>query len=259
MNKKIIKLFFIAISLFIIVKEVSAENNNKYKNPRTNYKVIIEDDAKLLTEEEILTLTEEVKSLTEYGNIAFKTITQNSTSTSNYASNYYHKIFGTSSGTLFLIDMDNRYIYIFSDGSNYKTITKAKANIITDNVYKYATKREYYICASKAFEQINTLLDGGKILEPMRYISNILISFVTAFLLSFIIVLFTTKIKRATNKEILSKCNITFNIGNISTIKTGQHKVYSPVSDSSSFGGSGGSSSGGGGGGSSGGGGGHSF
>ena len=72
--------------------------------------------------------------------------------------------------------------------------------------------------------------------------------------------MFTTKIKSATNKEILSKCNITFNIGNVSAIKTGQHRVYSPVSDSSSSGGGGRSSGGGGGGGSSsGGGGGHRF
>ena len=196
--------------------------------------------------------------LTEYGNIAFKSIKSNDTSTEDYASDYYHKNFGSSSGTLFLIDMDNRMIYIFSDGYNYKIINKAKANIITDNTYTYASRSDYYGCAEKAFSQINTLLEGGKISEPMRHISNALISLVVAFLINFLIVLSTTKISRASSDEVFKNCDITFAVNNIVGKKTGVDSVYSPVSESS-----GGSSGGGGGfsggGHSSGGGGGHRF
>lgn len=174
--------------------------------------------------------------LTEYGHIAFKTISENYTTASSYASNYYHERFGTDSGTLFLIDMDNRYIYIFSDGDNYNVIT-TKANIITDNIYQYATDRGYYKCASIAFSQINTLLNGGKISEPMRYISNILIALTLAFLINFIIVLVNTNIKKAKAKEILENCSIDFNIGEVRAYKTGTHSVYSPQSSSSYDGG----------------------
>lgn len=186
--------------------------------------------AELLTEKEIYDLMDDMKKLTEYGNVAFKTINENSYTTKTYASNYYHEVFGPSSGTLFLIDMDNKYIYIFSDGSNYKTITTSKAEIITDNVYKYASKGEYYKCASNAFIQIETLLNGGKIAEPMRYISNLFISITLAFFINFLIVLFNTKIKQLSNKEIISNCKIKFNVSNVNAVKTGTHKVYSPLS-----------------------------
>lgn len=266
-NKKYFSLLIVLFLIIISTTKVNAVSIEKYINKETNYEVIIEDDANLLSESEINKLQKEIVSLTKFGNIAFKTINENFTTTSNYASNYYHEKFGTSSGTLFLIDMDNRYIYIFSDGDNYKTITTGKANIITDNVYKYASNKQYYECASKSFRQINSLLNGEKIKEPMRYISNIFISFIVVFFINFIIVLCNTKIRKTKNKDILSNCNIKFDINNINAVKTGTRKVYSPISDSSSSGGysgggfSSGGSSGGGfsGGGSSGGGGGHRF
>lgn len=252
MIKKIYKTLLIILIVFLSLNKVNAL---EYINDDTNYKVVIEDDAKLLTNEEIDLLKESMIPLTKYGNIALKSIDNNYTTADNYARNYYHEHFNMQSGTLFLIDMDSRKIYIFSDGANYRTITNSKANIITDNIYTYASKEEYYICSSKAFEQIYTLLEGGKIAEPMRYISNILIAITLASLLSFIIVLINTKINRPTYQKILKNCKIEFSVSDTTVVKTGSHSEYSPVSDSSSSSGGGGSS----GGGSSGGGGGHSF
>lgn len=257
MNKNLFKvlLFFIIMLFGFVNVNVNALSLEPEHNKTSRYKVVIEDDAELLDEDELANLMEEMIPLTEYGHIAFKTISDNYTYTSSFASNYYHEKFGTDSGTLFLIDMDNRMIYIFSDGTNYKYITNAKANIITDNIYQYATDEEYYECASVAFSQILTTLEGGKIAEPMRYISNILISITCTFFISFIIVLVNTNVRKANNEEILRNCGVTFNIADVNAVKTGQTKRYSPQSDSSSGGGGGG----GGGGGSSGGGGGHSF
>ena len=255
MNKNILKLLFLMFITIVFSINVSAASIEKL-NEETNYKLIIEDDANLLDDEELIKLEDNMLGLTKYGNIIFKSINENSYSTESFVANYYHTAFGTESGTVFLIDMDNRIIYIFSDGDNYKIITSAKANIITDNVYTYASRGDYYGCASKAFEQVNILLDGGKISEPMRHISNVLISIVIAFLFNFIIVLATTKISRASGNELFKNCDISFSVNNINAKKTGVDRVYSPVSESSS---SGGSSGGGGGGGSSGGGGGHSF
>ena len=101
-----------------------------------------------------------------------------------------------------------------------------------------------------------TLLAGGKILEPMRHISNAVLAIVFSFFTTFLIVLAGSKIKKAKVNEIVNSCDVAFSATNVTGIKTGTHRVYSPVSESS-----GGSSGGGGGGGggSSGGGGGHSF
>lgn len=248
MSKKILLCLALIFLFNVHIKAISIDTD-------TNYKLIIEDDANLLNENEINKLQEKMQPLTKYGNIIFKTTNENKYfSTSNYASNYYHNNYGKESGTLFLIDMDNRIIYIFSDGLNYKTITKSKAEIITDNVYRYATRGNYYECAEKAYDQINTLLDGGKIAEPMRHISNALIAMVISFSISFLYVVLKTRLKKSQVEEIISKSNVSFKVDNVVGKKSGTHRKYSPVSSSSS--GGGGSFSGGG---SSGGGGGHSF
>jgi uncharacterized protein len=158
---------------------------------------------------------------------------------------------------MFLIDMDNRNIYIFSDGSNYKVITDSKENIITDNVYKYASTSKYFDCASNAFSQMNTLLNGKKISEPMRYISSAIVAIIAAFFINFFYILGKSKIKDASVSEIIKNCDVKFDVSNIDVKKTGTHRVYSPISNTSGGGSCG--SGGGGGGSSSGGGGGHSF
>jgi len=249
------KIKYILLFVFLVLLATPVYAEELYVNEISNYKVIYEDDASLLSNEEKEKLKDIMIPLTEYGHIIFKTTSENMYSTDSYARDYYHKTIGTESGTLFLIDMDKRNIYIFSDGDNYKIITKSKAYIITDNVYKDATREKYFDCAKEAFSEIKTLLDGGKILEPMRYISNVVISLTVSAFISFFIALSKTKMKKAKNSEILKNCHIAFQTGDVSVTKTGSHRVYSPVSDSSS----GGSSGGGGGGGSSGGGGGHSF
>lgn len=222
-----------------------------------DFKLIIEDEAKLFTEQDITRLQDKMTSLTKYGHIALHTVPvggNNYSSTADYAENYYHNKFGTESGTVFIIDMDKRMIYIFSDGENYNVITDSKADIITDNIYKYATNKDYYSCAYTAFDQINTLLDGGKILEPMRHISNIFVAIILGFFVNFLIVSSNAKIKKASAQNVLSKCDVSVKASNITGKKTGTHRVYSPQSSGGSSGGGGG-----GGGGHSGGGGGHSF
>lgn len=237
--------------------ETPAENNSKNVRELMNGNyLVIEDDANLLNENEIFLLKEQMKSLTEFGNIVFKTTDSYNSDTYQYAANYYYNNFGNGSGTMLIIDMYNRYIYVISEGWNYSIITDRKAEIITDNAYTYARDGSYYQCASKVFDQVNTLLNGGKINEPMRHISNIVVSLVSGFFIAFIYVLNKTKIKIPKGSDILKNCDIDFKVNSINVQKSGTHKVYSPVSDSSSSGGS--SHSGGGGGGFSGGGGGFS-
>ena len=237
----------------LITDNTSDTNEYKYTNEETSYTALIEDNANLLSIEERVKLFEEIKPLTKYGHVAFITTANNSSSVDSFADSYYHSHYGTNSGTIFIIDMSNREIYIFSDGNNYRTVTKSKAYSITDNTYRYATNKDYYGCASRTFKQIHTILDGGKIAEPMRYTSNIFIAITLAFFFSFLYILGKSKIAKASDRDVVDNCDIDFKIGETSAIKTGQHRVYSPQSSGGSGGG------GGGGGGSSGGGGGHGF
>ena len=232
-----------------------------WENEETGYCTVLEDEAELLTPEERTQLASQMQSITTYGNAAFKSVSYNNSSTSQFARDYYHQMFGAESGTLFLIDMDNREIYIFSDGSVYKTLTNAYANTITDNSYRYASEGDYYRCASTAFEQINTLLSGQRIAQPMKYISNALLALILAALINYCLVRLMSRTTRPGTEEILNSSSTKFHFANPKRHLSSQTKVYNPPSNSggSGGGGGGGGHRGGGGGPSSGGGGGHRF
>lgn len=230
-----------------------------YTNSETGYSVIIEDDASLLSNDEKKQLAETMKDITPYGDVAFKSIDYNPYSTETYIERYYNSIFGTGSGTVFLIDMDNRNIWIYSDGSIYSTITTAYANVITDNVYTYASDKDYFTCANKAFIQEAALLQGRRISQPMKYISNALLAIAIAILINYFIVRQTSRVRKASDNEIVNGVFANNAFNNVSVNFIRQTRTYSPRSSSSSGSSGGHSGGGGGGGGHSGGGGGHSF
>jgi uncharacterized protein len=226
--------------------------SNKYEEQYNGYTILIEDDANLIDSDRISDLVEDMRPLTKYGNVVFKTTDTNRMSVETFALSYLGSKFGNANGSVFVIDMYNRKIAIASKGDNQRYLTNAKSDIITSNVYRNATYGDYYTCAKKAFEQMYTVLDGGTINEPMRYISNVVLSLVAAFFIGFFRILSTSKIRKADPSEILSDCDIKFSVENVQGIKTGTHKVYDPPSDSGGGGSSGGGGGGGGGGGSSG-------
>lgn len=249
-------LFLILVIVFCYTLNYKVYAVEQYNNEITGYKVVIDDDANLLTDNEEEKLLARMKEITEYGSVAFKTIRENNTSTEYYIRQYYYDKFRVGSGIVFLIDMDNRNIWIHSNGDIYDVITSDYADIVTDNVYKYASDREYFECADKAFEQIFALLEGKEIAQPMKYISNILLALVVSFLINYIIVISVSKMKKAKDKELLEYINYKyeFRAPNIEYICSTEK--YAPQSSgrSGSRGSRGGGSRGGGGGG-----GGHSF
>ena len=65
----------------------------------SRYQLIVEDDAHLLSEEEIAKLKDKMSPLTKYGNIIFKSIDQSdieNPTTEVYARNYYRLFFKTN-------------------------------------------------------------------------------------------------------------------------------------------------------------------
>lgn len=184
-------------------------------NPTTGYRVELIDNANLLTDEEEAKLIEVMKPITAYGNVAFITndYATYRGSAEECARESYLELFGTDSGTVFLIDMYTRYIWIHSDGEVYKTINTNYANTITDNAYKLATNKQYYNCAVKVFEQIITLLEGGRIAQPMKYICNAILGLIIALSLNFTWMAILAYCKRPKNKEILANIPHSFEYG----------------------------------------------
>ena len=229
----------------------------------SGYQIYFDDSEDLLTDQEEKMLKEEMKKITEYGNVGFVSVSQYQ-DTGTYAKRLYRELFGSESGFLFVIDMGRRNIWIYCNGAIYRVINKPYANTITDNVYRYASRGEYYNCAYHVYEQALILLEGGRISQPMKYISNLLIALVSALLINFYVLILGRK------KDILNPVNnpqasMTSAVGvNIMGMDLIRSRRTRHVESSGGGGGGGGGYSGGGGGGGSsggggGGGGGHSF
>ena len=139
--------------------------------------------------------------------------------------------------------------------------TGSYANTITDNIYRYASKEEYYNCAYNAYDHALTLLKGGMISQPMKYISNALIALVSALLLNFMVLVIQKgylhpKVKEYTAKALTTAVGVKVLEKTLLKRKKSKHIESSGGSSGGhSYSGGGGGSSGGGGGG----GGGHSF
>jgi len=250
---------FILVLVSLLLFATNVSTSYAADDSTENYRVVMEDNADLLTESQEADLIKIMQKITDYGNVAFVSVLENSLSAENYARSSYSTLFGTDSGTLFLIDMDNRMLWIHSDGAVYRVITTAYANTITDNVYRYAGKEQYFECAKEVYQEILTLLQGEKIAQPMKYISNLLLAMILALLINFGFVCYFTKLRKPSEADILRMIDKRLQCTKPTATFTHKTKRYDPIESSDSSGSSSSSSGGGSSGSSSGGGGGHSF
>lgn len=217
------------------------DSSNTVKTSEKEYQIVIEDDAELLTDGEEKELRGEMSKLSEYGNVLFLTTNEKIKGKSlKYIQDYYYLKFKNEAGVAFYIDMSNRQICACATGGLDKIITSSKCNTITDNIYRYASKEKYYECASKAFEQMHTLLIGGKIQENMKYICNAFLAVMISVFATYTLYNMITGNKKASNNDLIRECEVDLQHSAISVVKSGTHRVYSPQSSGSSGGGHGG-------------------
>lgn len=228
-------------------------------NEETGYVYVLDDSADFLTDSQENSLQKQLYDLTAYCNVAFVTTTGHSkSSTEDFAADYFDDVFGPhANGTIFVIDRCLNEIYLYSDGQAHKIITNSRARSITDNTYTYARDKDYYTCAYKVFAQIETLMQGKRIAEPMRYLCSALLAIVAALFLNLFFALWSSRSHKADRRQVMTGLYAQMQINNPRTQFIRQSRTYSPVSSGSSGGGH--SGGGGGGGGHSGGGGGHSI
>lgn len=233
----------LVVAVLIMLLTVTT-NTYAYQEP------VIMDDAGLLTEAEKELLYQDMLPITQYGGVAFVTNAAQYTKTaSEYAAEVCRSLFHYDSGTVFLIDMYNRRIEIFSTGAIEKVIGTNRANGIADNIYTYASREKYYECAKNCFEQMLIVLEGGKIAVPMRYVTNLL------FAAGIVLMIMGTALFYDRKMDKLgSKVATVDELGKSSAVKiskivmTKQTKTVHTSSSSSGGGGGGGGYSGGGGG-----------
>ena len=127
-------------------------------------------------------------------------------------------------------------------------------DLLEDTDYEPYELYPDYECAYKAFQQILSLLQGNKIAQPMKYISNTFLAIILALLVNYFVVKIMSVARKPSEKQLLEATKNGFRFENPEVTFTHETKRYDPPSSSSSGGGGGG-----GGGHSGGGGGGHSF
>lgn len=223
------------MALVFICASESFAGEVKYKNPETGYVVYIDDGADLVTDEEEDSLVIQMKGITEYGNAAFITNEEShSKSTQYYTEDRYQELFSWDSGTMFMIDMADREIFIHSDGEVYKIIGTDRAETITDNAYRSAGRGEYYACASLVFEQIQKVLEGGRIAQPMKYTSNAVLAIILALLLNYGLLSLSRRnyTKEIKSEEVLVHAVNSFIVGAAVEEFLRQTKRYIPPSSS---------------------------
>ncbi len=227
-------LFSIIISVTLCMSSSTlCYAKDTYTNAETGYRIEQSDDAMLLTPAELSALSEVMIPLTEYGNVAFVTTDSNNYSAEYYAKTWYQEHFFYDNGIIFLIDMDNRIITIYCEGDVSDVITDAYATTITDNVYKYASNADYYTCAGTAFMQAQSLLEGGRILQPMKYISNALLAILLSLLILFAYVSYYSRLKKPSDDKLLERIHKQFSHNEPVPNFTHETKTYSPRSSDS--------------------------
>ncbi|WP_265458782.1 TPM domain-containing protein [Enterococcus sp. HY326] len=111
----------------------------------------VEDNAGLFTADEITQLDEAIDNLNQHSDAQMFIVT-NSTSVGtirNYADNYLRdKVGNNNNGTVLVIDMASREVYISTSGNMITAITDSRLNKILDNVQGSLQDGDYYAAAN---------------------------------------------------------------------------------------------------------------
>ena len=162
------------------------------KNAETGYELVIDDQAGLLDSAEIEQVKQAMLPVTAYASAGFVTTDTNPgrTAPATLARQWGEARLGGGGVrfTVFIIDMETRHLDIYASRPLSGVLTESEENSIADNVYRYASAREYGKCAAETFSQIERILKGEKIATPMKYVSNALMSLISAILAAYLLI-----------------------------------------------------------------------
>ena len=195
MNNKLRRMLALLTAAVLIAAisavSVSAAGNTPYTDPETGYRVVIIDELDLLTDEEETKLVQDMRPITRFGNVAFWTTEETTYNEIDQARLKRKELFEYESATIFAINMDIRKLTVQSYGTIYDSVSDSLARSITSNASSYASKGNYYACASEVYSQINRVLEGDHIPEPMKISSYVIISVMAGLVFAILIALGT--------------------------------------------------------------------
>lgn len=126
------------------------------------------DDAGLFSEQEAGVLETEIQSMRKDMNMDVVIVTADNAggkTAEKYAEDFYiDGKFGTGkdhNGALFLIDMDNRELYILPVGAMTRFLTDKRWNAILDDAYNEITQKKYGDCAQSFLNGVTKYYKAG--------------------------------------------------------------------------------------------------
>ena len=181
--------------LCLLAATLAAEAKTVEEGLDSRYNIIIDDQADLLTPSLEAALVADMLPLTRYGCVAFYTTDTGWGSAEYKANEFLDTNFTTNrrglSCTVFMIDMQKREIWIQSRGgmNSFRTrITASECYTVTDSTAVYATRRDYYGCASRTFRLMLDVIQGHTVPSPMRWICSAMLAAFIALIIDWRIV-----------------------------------------------------------------------
>lgn len=197
----------------------------------------VNDYANLFTADEIQQLTLSIEEIIDKHNIDVVIVTTNDVdgkTSRDYADDFYdyngYGLDELNSGLLFLINMEDREVYISTCGYAIDYFTDARIDNILDLVYEDLGKGNYYDSANEFLENVDYYMgkgkpnnqyrideDGNIIKSPMtkrekinRIIISLFISIFAAAISCLIVVLRYKKTKEISSENYVDKKSIVF-------------------------------------------------
>ena len=153
MKKRLLPIFFLILLTFGLALPVSAAENS------------IDDDAQLLTPDQINQLKQEIQPLEEKTKASVFIVTTNNNTYGDeqeYADHYLlNKVGKDQNAILFLIDMDLRKVYISTSGNMIDYMTGARIDDTLDKVMDGVSQGNYFAAAQTFVQETQTFVDKG--------------------------------------------------------------------------------------------------
>ena len=169
------------------------ENGLTWKNSKTGFRAVIEDELDLLTAAEERKILDEMIPLTEYGSVAFWSTREESADVQTQAEEKRQALFGEESSCIVVINKAYQQLSIQSRGQLAKVVTSARAGRIAARGSTDLTRGQTYNAVSEAFSQIGTLTGSSKTAAHLRVFCNLFLSLMIGLTLTSVFVLVRKK------------------------------------------------------------------
>ena len=168
------------------------ENGLTWKNSKTGFRAVIEDELDLLTAAEERKILDNMIPLTEYGSVAFWSTREESSDVQTQAEEKRRALFGEESSCIVVINKAYQQLSIQSRGQLAKVVTSARAGRIASRGSTDLTRGQTYNAVSETFSQIGTLTGSSKTAAHLRVFCNLFLSLMIGLTLTSAFVLVRT-------------------------------------------------------------------